>query len=192
MSSVSRVGCTVEYAVTRRRRRVVADSAQGRVVLLAMAEPVALGVLDAVRRLRRPGRPVHARVERDAELALAQQRVVLVNADVAADAAAFADVVGGVVQKACKAEGCHCASGLTGQLQARRGTGKAGFVIIDSKDKGDLDPADTSTRSIAACRGRALALTDGAFHRGLRALRRSGSPVASPPHSAEGRGAAPD
>ena len=65
---------------------------------------------------------MHARVERDAELALAQQRVVLVNADVAADAAAFADVVGG------------------------------GFVIIDSKDKGDLDPADMTWHAlIAAC-----------------------------------------
>ena len=69
-----------------------------------MAVPRAVAVLEALRQLRRPGRPVHGRVERHAELALVQQRVVLVNADVAADAAVVADVVGG------------------------------GFVILDAKD----------------------------------------------------------
>ena len=90
MSVVSSVGCTVESAESRRRRESVADSRVGCLVIPGMAAPKAVAVLEAVRQLRRPGRPVHARVERHAELALAQQRIILVNADVAADAACMA------------------------------------------------------------------------------------------------------
>ena len=80
-------------------------------VLSSMAESAVEATLSAIRTLRRPSRPVHARVERHAELALAQQRIVHVSADVAAEAAAFSDVVGGA------------------------------FVVIDSKDKGVVDSA---------------------------------------------------
>ena len=91
-------------------------------VLSSMAESAVEAVLSAIRTLRRPSRPVHARVERHAELALAQQRIVHVSADVAAEAAAFSDVVGGA------------------------------FVIIDSKDKGVVDSADmTWTALVALC-----------------------------------------
>ena len=120
MSVVSSVGCTVESVASRRRRATVADSWVGFLVTLGMAAPRAAAVLEAVRQLRRPGRPVHARVERHAELALVQQRVILVGADVAVEAACLADVVGG------------------------------GFVILDQKDKGALDASDMTWHALLA------------------------------------------